>query len=166
MALTCVAALGAAPQRAAASAPPNTLTVKFGENLALEYERAVRPDVSIFIGPALAVGFTNFNHEFESELGIGSVMGARFFLSGEAPAGLFMSPFIDLSYYATNARGTHISGLRLKSGGMLGYTWIFGRRFVVSAGVGATYADITGGPFVKSGGPVEGTLRFAMGVAF
>jgi hypothetical protein len=145
----------------------NTLTVKLGEHFALEYERAINPTTSLFIGPALFAGFTSFGPEQAQELGIGAMVGARFFLTGEAPEGLFAGPSLSLGYASASSGGDRRSAMRVSSGAMLGYTWIFFRTFDLSLGAGANYVNVTnqlGGGRVP--GPLEATLRVAMGVAF
>src|SRR5688500_10330674 len=126
MSLCLLLGAALAPRLVVAKAPPsNTITVKVGEHLALEYERAVRDTISLFIGPALFAGSVRDDIAASSELGVGASLGARFFLTGAAPAGLFASPVFHVGYTYVRQGPYHSSAARLSSGAMLGYTWIF-----------------------------------------
>jgi hypothetical protein len=155
------------PEAIKARAPENTVTVSLGQHFTVEYERAVRPDVSLYVGPALFAGFASLSGEERSELGLGGQIGARFFITGQAPEGLFVSPSLTLAYARLRAGTTYQSGLRVSSGAMLGYTFLFGDVVALSLGAGASYIGIsrTEGS-VAMPGPLEANVRVAMGVAF
>ncbi len=159
-------ALGPASQVDAA--PKNTVVIRLGDRFAVEYERAVHQQVSLFVGPALVAGVVNAGGTtVKNEIGVGSTLGARFFVRGRAPEGLFIGPILYLGYSHVSERGQTATGLRLSSGAMLGYTTVFFDILVISLGVGASYLNVTQ---VADGsdvpGPVETNLRFALGVAF
>ena len=148
----------------------NTVVIKLGEHFAVEYERAVHPKVSVFVGPALFASYNKSGTHTRSELGFGGTVGARFFVTGLAPEGLFVGPLLTLGYSTVRDTGDTDNtshGLRITSGAMVGYTWIFGQVFDLSLGAGANYVNastsVAGGPAPS---PVEASLRGAIGVAF
>lgn len=148
--------------------PRNTVVIRLGDRFAVEYERAVHPQVSLFLGPALVAGIVDGNRSVaKNEFGVGSSLGARFFVRGRAPEGLFIGPLLYLGYSHISEAGQSATGLRLSSGAMVGYTAIFFDIFVVSLGVGASYLNVTHVVNAADApGPVETNLRFALGVAF
>ncbi|MFY2556306.1 hypothetical protein ACN469_01575 [Corallococcus terminator] len=130
---------------------PNELGV-----VTLEGERVVSPRVSVGLG--LRTGFTQAKNwstamapgEPESEGGSsGFILGvgprARFFLVGDAPEGLWVSPGLEVTrswrrYEGDGQMSVTESEHRTWSFGataMLGYTAILGRGLAVQAGVGA-----------------------------
>src|SRR4051794_2010977 len=113
------ASLSGAPARAEFGPNRNTVAVKLGEHMAVEYERAVRPEISVFVGPALFAGYASTDSVTRSELGFGGAIGARFFVTGVAPEGLFVGPVLNLGYSRTNQAGQVTSGLRLSTGAMV-----------------------------------------------
>lgn len=145
----------------------NTVVVKLGEHFAVEYERAVHPKVSVFVGPAMFAAYGRAGNVTNTELGFGGTVGARFFVAGMAPEGLFVGPLLTIGYSSYRNAGVSSHGLRLTSGAMVGYTWIFGQVFDLSLGAGANYVNasttLAGG---AAPNPVEASLRAAIGVAF
>jgi hypothetical protein len=145
----------------------NTVSVKLGEHMAVEYERAVLPEMSVFVGPALFVGFASTDNVVRSELGFGGALGARFFITGVAPEGLFVGPVLNLGYSRTRVGAEITSGLRLSTGAMVGYTWIFFNVFDLSLGAGANYVNVTSlHDAPQAPRPFEASYRLALGVAF
>lgn len=149
------------------NAPRNTVVIRLGEHFAVEYERAVDPKVTIFVGPAAFVAYSTANGVDRSELGLGGTIGARFFVSGLAPEGLFVGPLLTASYSTVREGAERRHGMRITSGAMIGYTWIFANAFDLSLGAGANYVNATRSQDGASPpGPVEASLRAAVGVAF
>ena len=145
----------------------NTVVIKLGEHFAVEYERAVHPKVSVFVGPAMFAAYNRVGNVTNTELGFGGTVGARFFVAGLAPEGLFVGPLLTIGYSNMTNAGISSHGLRITSGAMVGYTWIFGDVFDLSLGAGANYVNasttLAGG---SAPSPVEASLRAAIGVAF
>lgn len=139
--------------------PKNTLTANpalmiFFGLYNLQYERAVSEKVSVFGGP------TYWNLDIlGAELEIYMVdVGLRYFLTGQAPEGFFVSPAVGFVVGAID--GDPVMRPGWTASAMLGYTWLFGRFFDLSLGFGGTYVNLDSEThFVPSG-------RAAVGIAF
>ncbi|NVJ26421.1 MULTISPECIES: hypothetical protein [Myxococcus] len=121
----------------------------------LEGERVVSPRVSLGLG--LRTGLSRregdsgllVNGEepetINSTFLLGVVPRARFFLVGDAPEGLWVSPQVEVTRmwsryeqeWAGNVTGSRTRTWHLGMTGLLGYTVILGRGLAVQAGVGA-----------------------------
>lgn len=120
--------------------PKNTITTNpLGMALGIfniEYERAVSDRVSVYGGPSyFGLGIGD-----ESIDAFGLDLGARFFVSGQAPEGFFLSPGLGLAYVTASATDESLFGWT--ASGLLGYTWLFGRAFDLSLGFGGSYFNM------------------------
>lgn len=117
--------------------PKNTITFDaLGMGLGvfgLEYERAVTDRISLYGGPR----YLDRRIDRIRTEGFGIDAGARFFVSGQAPEGLFLSPGIGLYL---PARGDELLGWSATA--LLGHTWLIHRSFHVSLGFGALLYDM------------------------
>jgi len=139
--------------------PKNTVTINpvmmlYGA-FNFEYERAISERVSIVAGP------TYWNGKFlDSRLEIWVVdLGARIFATGQAPEGLFVSPRLSVFHGRVDGESTDAPSF---AGSILfGYSWLIGRAFDLSLGVGGMFALLDEGEV--RGAPI---FRTALGVAF
>lgn len=135
----------------------NTVVLGRGQ-VAIEYERAVFSRLSLFVSPQPVVLFTGD----EVEWGFLGELGARVFLVGEAPAGLFIAPELLLAYSRQAASGVVTAELKVGYGAMLGLTLVFWERLVLSGGLGVQYLALENAP----GRPLKALPRLAVGFAF
>lgn len=181
-----------APEAAAMSVTTdrlNTVTVAplslLGGNLGLEYERVVAPKVTLFAGPSLTFSSGLLSFLGVSSFGFGAHAGGRYFLTGDAPSGLWLGP--QLSFNAATVSATASSGadsqdISMSTFGfnalaMVGYTWITDSGVDISIGAGGGYGSLsfTGNTSGSAGSaefPVvegsffSGAVRAAVGFAF
>jgi hypothetical protein len=134
-----------------------------GGRIEFEYVRALHPRVSIF-GVMYALAFDSvFN---QSLVGFGARVGARGYMFGAAPEGLWAS--WDIGGIYRRARGDdRINIAGLETGGTVGYTGVWG-RFALSLGVGAYF--LLNRLKVQDASVKDSEwnprVRFALGVAF
>lgn len=131
---------------APASGPLNTITLNplamLLGSFSLEYERAVSPGMSWFVGPRYAFARTSDAGVETTVHGVGVVGGLRLFLTGVAPKGLFLSPNASVGYASGKDNlGGEASAISYSLGLLGGYTWIFADVFDLSIGLGAQYAS-------------------------
>ena len=141
--------------------PKNTVTTNpLGMALGifnLEYERAVYDRVSIYGGPSyfgLGVDDTSID-------AFGIDAGARFFVSGQAPEGFFLSPGVGVAHVSATGSDSVIGWT---ASALFGYTWLFDRAFALSLGFGGSYFNMK----VEESG-IRGfmpSLRASIGAAF
>ncbi|AKF84633.1 hypothetical protein MFUL124B02_01975 [Myxococcus fulvus 124B02] len=124
----------------------------------LEGERVVGPHVSVGLGLLVGVHVSNGNNDVgplgprletrDSTFQVGIVPRARFFLSGAAPEGLWVSPQLEVIHrwqryeqFVVEDQGNESSIRSLQLGGaaLVGYTAILGQGLAVQAGVGAGF---------------------------
>lgn len=132
--------------------------------IALEYERSLHRRVSLFSG----VYGVLFNSLLNQDLiGLGMFVGARAFLFGAAPEGLWASGELGVIH----RRVRHQSNIHMtafETAALLGYTGVF-KRFSVSLGGGLLL--MRGRVTVRDDGSVPGRewgprVRFSVGLAF
>jgi hypothetical protein len=159
------------PPPPAPKAPPgNTLTlnplaVQY-QRLGVEYERALGRAVSLSLAPQVAYGRAGRDWR----LSTAGTLGARFFVFGDAPSGIFFGPEVGVVYERaqTEAAGLRL-GWGLGLGAQVGATLVLFERFVVSASVSAQYRTA---PDLDAEGPVTlrsdfaAVPRLGLGVAF
>jgi len=119
----------------------------------VQYERAITPSLSLFVGPRVQFGpwvlVTSSDHyRLDSEFGIGVELGARVYMRGHAPDGLFIGLLASVLLHswmepvASTVSGApiqqEVTGALIHTGVQFGYQWIIRRAFVVSVGVGAS----------------------------
>lgn len=138
------------------------------------YERAVHPYVSVFVGPQIQFGRGLFyrGNDDDDLFGAGIEAGARVYVSGEAPIGIFLSPQLEVSYVSLRRGYASGSGVGFGGAALIGYQRIFAQRFVVSAGIGVRYQSLSAtvtAPGSSSTAHVAGfspAVHGALGVAF
>lgn len=127
-----------------------------------EYEGALGPFLSLHMG----LDFLVFDDDV---MAVGPRMGARLFLFGGAPGGLWAGPFGGVAYVrGDNAAGEEGQDIGAYAGGMVGYTLIPFDILVLSAGAGLAYHELdvqTDGGEVGLDG-VHPRFRLAIGLAF
>lgn len=157
--------------------PLNTITIEplsliFARTIDVEFEHAVSPGVSLFVGPSVIIGTPSTTYANESYFGVGVSFGARFFMFGNAPRGFFLSPFAEIAYASASVNGASGSGVAFAVGGLVGYTWLIGDVFDVSIGGGVQYfseqVTATNGSTTYQVGfnGVLPALRLALGFGF
>lgn len=139
------------PDRAARDEAPGNalvfepLAVVFAKTIAVEYERRLTDGVSLALAPALAYGDVRGSGESPvtgSYLALGATLAVRFYPWSVAPEGAFIGPYGGVSWGSADAGDASASGLGWSVGGLAGYTWILGRFFVISGGLGASWNDL------------------------
>lgn len=145
----------------------NLLLFNFGSTLSgrieLEYERALHPRVSIFVG-AYAVAYDSLGNA--QLVGFGALGGARVYLVGSAPEGIWFA--WEIGGFRRNERGNPDVLLRgVQTGGMIGWTGVWS-RFALTLGAGGTYTHGRVQVFEQSVIDVEWNpwLKIGVGVAF
>lgn len=158
--------------------PANTLTwapldLLVG-TIRFEYEHALAQFLSVHVtaGALLFEGLGVTIPEGASYYALAGGLGARFFMLGHAPEGFWIGPRAQLAYANVKIDDASGSGVGYSAGGELGYTFLFGDAFVLSAGGGVAYYDIdaeaTDGTTTVTAGTtgLAPTLRMNLGFAF
>src|SRR5262245_58256074 len=127
----------AAAAPAAVARRDQTLTVNplamVGGSFNGEYERAIGPGMSIFVGPSVAYASANLGTSSISMYGLGGTGGLRMFFAAEAPKGGWIGPQASLVYISADfGGGDSLSAVGFSIAGLAGYTWIFDSGFVLS----------------------------------
>ncbi len=161
------------------SPPANTLTwapldLVVG-TIRFEYEHALAPFLALHV-TAGALLFDGVGVDIPDDYSFYAItggLGARFFMTGHAPEGFWVGPRAQLAYARVENDGASGSGIGYSAGGEIGYTFLFGDAFVLSAGGGVAYIDIdaeatsSSGSTAKAGtSGVTPTLRLNLGFAF
>lgn len=94
-------------------------------------------------------------------------VGVRAFPFGRAPSGFLVGAHFGAASWDIASFAPAQDGFGLRGGVTVGYTFVFGRRFVLSVGGGVEYLRSTpAGQGAESYGHVFPFLRLAVGVAF
>jgi hypothetical protein len=143
-------ALAFAAPAAAEETARNTVTanpVRFALlHFQVDVERAIAPRVSLFVSPIVfhhATWYPFAKAPHMTANGFGLDAGARYFITGAAPAGAFVGPF--LSAYrgeVLHSGETTLEGYVFSPGVQAGYTMLIG-RWVLSGGGGGSYGLAT-----------------------
>lgn len=159
------------------SAWDNSLTVNpidlFTGTINIEYERAVANKVGIYGGVNfLIMRGVLMSSDARNRFAFGPEVGARLYLIGRAPGGLWLGPYVNAAYVRNiGVAGDAPSGgdaLSLGGGGMAGINLLFG-QFNLSLGAGAGYYDwgvVTSGTRDPSSSGFTPRLRLALGAVF
>jgi hypothetical protein len=130
--------------------PQNTLTanpVRFALlHFQIDVERAIAPRVSLFVSPIVfhhATWYPFARAPGMTANGFGLDFGGRWFLTGRAPAGAFVGPFLS-AYRGEVLRDdqTTLEGYVFSPGFQAGYTLLVG-RWALSGGGGLSYGLAT-----------------------
>ncbi|MCY1079266.1 caspase family protein [Archangium lansingense] len=130
----------------------------------LEYERALLPELSVFVAPRLSIQNEDASRWSYAQL----MLGARYFPFGHAPGGLFLTSRVSgISVSASSPTGQE-TGQSLIAGLGVGYSLLAWNWLVLSVGVTESYFWT-----VREGSEVGMTkegfvtdLQFNLGVAF
>jgi hypothetical protein len=142
----------------------NPLALK-DERLGVEYEHAFGRGFSLYLAPEFAYG----RSERSWELALGGTLGARIFVLGKAPSGIYFGPEAGVDYQRERRSGVLRKGFGLGLGGNVGWTLVFFNRLTVAAGLSAQYRAV---PDLESTEEdaiqvkLVPTPRLAIGVAF
>ncbi len=138
----------------------------FAGRLELEYERALHTRVSIF-GTLYVVAFDSIGNE--RLIGFGGLVGARVFLLGDAPEGIWFAWSIGGFRRQSRPNLTEVDVKLggMQTGGMIGWTGIWS-RFALTLGGGATYSYSRLKVFEQSmkAGEWDPWFKIGVGVAF
>lgn len=151
----------------------NVAEAALGGAVVLGYEGALTPYVSLFVEPRWqfrpSLLHTDSDEDSTISLGVGATLGARFYLRGYAPTGLFFEVHATLQWQRWTPRSPWLptslgptpehSGLAFWPGVMFGYQWVFARAVAVAVGAGVEVVCVK--PLSLGGGEME-----AQGVAF
>jgi hypothetical protein len=134
----------------------------------VEYERALGDRWSVTAG---LTGFYANGTPFDASIrsrGLGGNLGARYYVTGAAPQGLFAAAFLRAFYVSLEAEGGMEEGPTAGGGAMVGYAHLFWKRLHVSAAAGAhvIWGDAAGTHLMPTGRAIDPELRLALGVAF
>jgi hypothetical protein len=140
------------------------LALKY-QQLGVEYERALGQGFSLYMAPEFAYG----RAEGSWHLALAGTLGARLFVLGSAPSGLFFGPEFSANYQRGYRGQVLRKGFGLGLGGNVGWTLVLFQRLTLSVGFSAQYRAI---PDLESS--EEGAIRvqvvpiprLAVGVAF
>jgi hypothetical protein len=151
------------PPRPAWTVTVDPLTTALGY-VHLQVERRVTRHTSVYAGPHMRLFDGILTEGREPFLGLGGEVGVRAFPWGKAPEGAWVMGRTVLARLHTTD-GSRQAELGGYTSGLVGYTGILGRHFVLSGGAGLNwfYYDIAGygpnpGPFLA--------LHTSLGVAF
>jgi hypothetical protein len=133
--------------------------------LGVEYERAFGRGFSLYLAPEFAYG----RAEGSWHLTLAGTLGARLFVLGSAPSGLFFGPEVSANYQRAWRGQVLRKAFGLGLGGNVGWTLVLFQRLTLSVGFSAQYRAV---PDLES--PEEEALRvevapvprLAFGVAF
>lgn len=133
----------------------------------IEYERALTTWASLYGG----LNFLYFGGVLRlnttTRFAVGPELGARLYLIGNAPAGLWLGPYVNAGYVTNFDGGSSYGSLGLGAGAMAGFNLVLG-HFIGSLGAGVGYFDnsarVGEGRIGQYG--VTPRLRLAVGVAF
>jgi hypothetical protein len=133
----------------------------------VEYERALTSWISLYGG----INFLYFGGVLRlntpTRFAIGPELGARLYVIGNAPAGLWLGPYVNTAYVSNYDGATSYGSLGLGAGAMAGFNLVLG-HFIGSLGVGVGYYDnstMVGESRLGAYG-VTPRFRLALGVAF
>lgn len=105
----------------------------------LAYERVLTPRIAVqaeahlfgtWFGPYF--GIPNFS-------GYGGQLRSSVFLLGEAPAGLYLSPFVRVEWVTAQVNGATGAGAGWSGGVFLGYSFVLWNRLNLRLGAGGQY---------------------------
>jgi hypothetical protein len=151
-----------------------TLTLEFGglvfgSGLGVEYQSAPLTWLSFYVEPSVLLGWAHgaFNTALDGLWGGELQAGPRFFLWGEAPAGLYLGPLGMAAFLAGTRDGAPLHGWRWGGGAMLGFNWIPFELFDFSVGAGALYQvdEVSGAPAERTQAVIP-LVRIGAGMVF
>lgn len=158
--LTCLpaAAFAAPAPQWTVQVDPLTTALGFAH---VQFERAVAPHWSVYAGPHLRLFDSLVTEENLRMKGFGAEAGLRYYWQGQAPSGPWLLARGVLARVVADSGATALGGY---GSALIGYTAIFGGRWVLAGGLGLQYLHYT----VEGRGP-QGLFPAAhstLGVAF
>jgi|CXWL01.1.fsa_nt_gi hypothetical protein len=176
LALVCSTGFAQQQEQEVRSAPDNSgtraVTVApvelFSGTFNLEYEQAMASFASFYVGVNYLGMRGILPAGYERALVVGPEVGARFYLLGSAPAGLWLGPYLGAAYVSNTAGGVTQSSLGWGLGAMAGFNLVLFRHLMLSLGAGTGWIDNSSSPAgyrVGLYGFVP-RLRLAAGIAF
>lgn len=170
-ALSLMVSIAAAPLAAAdpASPPPawtiqvDPLTTALGFTH-LQVERVLAPRWSVYAGPHLHLFSNVFADPPEDFLGLGLEVGVRRYFRPGAPRGAWILARGVVARLSDEENGQEQVELGGYGSALVGYTWLWKERLVLSGGAGAQFID-----YEINGEGVQGllpALHTALGIAF
>lgn len=157
------------PRPEAVPAARNTFTLNplalRDEQLGIEYERALGRGFSLYLAPGFAYGRAEGSWQLE----LTGTLGARLFVLGDAPSGLFFGPEVSMNYQRGYREQVLRKGFGLGLGGSMGWTLVLFNRLALSVGFSAQYRAV---PDLESSDAeavrveIVPLPRLAFGVAF
>jgi len=163
------AASSAAASQAFAEYPDLTTTITtnplglINGRINLEVERALSSASSFYFGLNFLILKPAVGQDVGERLfGIGPEIGLRFYLIGDAPAGIYIGPYADFAYLEKDGN----SDFGWAAGGALGVNLILARVLVLTAGVGLGYERMQVDLDTGHAGAEGFDTRFRLGVGF
>jgi len=141
----------------------------FSGTINLEYEHAFDRSASWFAGFDFLVYHGFWPYDSANAFAFGPEAGLRLYLFGNAPAGLWLGPYVGTALVQQNSSsGQHLVSLGVSAGGMAGFNLVVLGRCNISLGLGAGWIDYS---TASSGGRIGlyGLVprgRLAVGVVF
>jgi hypothetical protein len=133
----------------------------------IEYERALSTWISLYGG----INFLYFGGvlrlDTPTRFAIGPELGARLYVIGNAPSGLWLGPYVNTAYVSNYSGGSNYGSLGLGAGAMAGFNLVLG-HFMGSLGAGVGYFDnstTASGTRIGQYG-VTPRFRLSLGVSF
>lgn len=132
--------------------------------LGLAYQRVLHPRVEI----QLQAQFFSPWFVTPGVGGLGFQLRPYFFLSGSAPAGVYISPFVRAAYVRGRIGEVEGAGPALSVGAAFGQSFLFARRVVVRGGLGLQYLayEVTSDAGTAKIQTFYPTIDLSFGIAF
>jgi hypothetical protein len=150
----------------------STVTVSpielFSGQFNIEYEHALRDYFSLYGGLNFLAFRGVWAVDYDRAFAVGPEFGARAYLIGNAPAGLWVGPYVGLAYVSNTYNGSTVSSLGYGVGAMAGVNLLI-KWFNLSLGAGTGWIDYSSVPSHDHRVGMYGfvpRLRLAVGVAF
>ncbi len=148
----------AQPERSRNTVTFNPLAL-FQSQLALEYERALNDWFTVYVSPQPTLLIT----AGRLEVGLLAEAGVRLVLIGKPPGGFYLGPLVAVALSRETASGVSTLSVAVGYGGMMGLTFVFWDRLVLSGGLGVRYLKL---PSAPNAFPLQALPRISVGVAF
>lgn len=124
---------------------PNMLLINPGDLfngvLSLEYERALTSFFGINAGFSAWTFNGPFNFGQPSYTAFGPELGFRFHFIQDAPAGLWLGPYINAGYVVARNSGAVSRAWAWGAGAGIGYNFVIGRHFTFQLGAAGGFND-------------------------
>lgn len=145
-----LALLSFAPPASAQVERPGALVADLGLHVvAVGYQRTLSPRLALQASTGLygpwtvndnVLGNGGGDHDPPGDV-IGAMLRARafVFILGDAPGGLWLSPFAQVGLVTATVRGEAALGPAWAAGASVGYTFRLGPRWLLALGLGAQY---------------------------